>query len=253
MPRSIGGVLDDAIRLYRESFVASLPLLVMIALIFLIPSVLMSEMTSSIGTSTAPAASPVFWATYVVLLLVYLIFYAALISLIDSVVNERRRPLGEALGIGVARLPKILGASILFGLAVMIGCLLLLIPGIYIWGIFQLVFIPLVIEGAGVSASFGISNRLVTGHWWRTVTLTTVAIIIMVVFSMLGGLLVALLVAIARPGTMVALLINQIVSTIVNVFVVSWLPCVLLSIYYDLKLRREGDDLATRVDALAAR
>jgi hypothetical protein len=30
----------------------------------------------------------------------------------------------------------------------------------------------------------------------------------------------------------------------------SFIPCILLAVYYDLKLRREGGDLADRVGAL---
>jgi hypothetical protein len=52
-------------------------------------------------------------------------------------------------------------------------------------------------------------------------------------------------------GTVV--IANQIVGLIVNIIIVGWMPSVLLAMYYDLKLRHEGGDLAARVDALAAR
>lgn len=40
-PRSIGGVLDDGVRLYRESFRQIWPLLIVNAIIALAPSVIM--------------------------------------------------------------------------------------------------------------------------------------------------------------------------------------------------------------------
>jgi Na+(H+)/acetate symporter ActP len=45
-------------------------------------------------------------------------------------------------------------------------------------------------------------------------------------------------------------LVQQLVSSVMNLFTMTFFPCVLLSVYYDLKLRREGSDLAGRVGAL---
>jgi hypothetical protein len=72
------------------------------------------------------------------------------------------------------------------------------------------------------------------------------------VLSFLGGLVTALA-AVLRPSVGTVLIVNQLVSGIVNVVIVGWMPSVLLAMYYDLKLRHEGGDLSARVDALAAR
>jgi hypothetical protein len=47
-------------------------------------------------------------------------------------------------------------------------------------------------------------------------------------------------------------LIQRLLVTALNVVLISMLPCFLLALYYDLKLRHEGGDLAARVAALAA-
>jgi hypothetical protein len=43
---------------------------------------------------------------------------------------------------------------------------------------------------------------------------------------------------------------QQIVAGVLNLFTLSFYPCVLLSVYYDLKLRKEGADLVGRIGAL---
>jgi hypothetical protein len=258
-PRSIGGVLDAAVHLYRDSFRYILPLLIANALLAVVPGLILGLNQAA---ATTPAeqgravyqlmTSPGYWLTFLVVLLVNLMMYGALIGALDSVARGARMGLGEALQLGLSRLLRVIGASFLFGLAVTVGFILLVIPGIYLMGIFQLVFVAIILENSGVIGAFGTSQRLIKGHWWRSATILTVAIIILVVLSLLGGVVAAFLAAL-KPGAGTALIVNQLVGLIVDIFVVGWMPCVLLAMYYDLKLRHEGEDLATRVNALAAR
>jgi hypothetical protein len=256
-PRSIGGVLDDGVRLYRESFRQIWPLLIVNAILAVAPSLILGVNQAAPGSLQQmravyqTMASPGYLIGFLVLLLANLAIYGALLGSIDSVSKGGRMALGEALQLGLSRLPRVLGGSFLFGFAVALGFLLFILPGIYLMGIFQLVFVAIVLENARIGEAFGTSRRLIKGHWWRSVTIVTVAIIILIVLSFLGGLITALA-AVLRPGVGTVLIANQVVSFIVNVIIVGWMPSVLLAMYYDLKLRHEGGDLSARVDALAA-
>jgi hypothetical protein len=75
----------------------------------------------------------------------------------------------------------------------------------------------------------------------------------MFVVSLLAGFLSTAILALLRLNPMVALLGNQIVGAVLNVFLLGWVPSVLITMYYDLRLRHQGEDLAARVDALATR
>jgi len=258
-PRSIGGVLDDAFHLYRDSFRYILPLLIANAILAAIPGLVLGLNQAAAATPVEQGraiyqlmASPSFWITFLVALLMNLMMYGALIGSLDSVARGGRMGLGEALQLGLSRLPRVIGASFLFGLAIALGFMLFVIPGIYLMGIFQLVLVAVIVENSGVIGAFGTSRRLIKGYWWRSATILTVAIIILLVLSLLGGVVAGFLAAL-RPGAGTALIVNQFVGLVVNIFVVGWMPCVLLAMYYDLKLRHEGEDLATRVNALAAR
>jgi hypothetical protein len=80
----------------------------------------------------------------------------------------------------------------------------------------------------------------------------SVAIVIVMVFSFLSGILATLLSGLLGFTTVAAVVARSVVGGIVNVFIYALLPCFLVAMYYDLKLRHEGGDLAARVDALAA-
>jgi hypothetical protein len=142
--------------------------------------------------------------------------------------------------------------SLLWMLMLMVGFLLFIIPFFYLFGIFQLVFVAVVVEDARIFESFSTSARLIKGNWWRSTIIVTVAVIILIVLSILVSVVVGLLAVMRLPYATI-LVVNQVVAALLNIIIVGWLPCVLLAMYYDLKVRHEGQDLATRVDALAAR
>jgi hypothetical protein len=258
-PRSIGGVLDDAVRLYRGSFRHILPLLIVNAILAALPGLVLGLSQPTAATQAEQArilmqtiTSPGYGIMFFVVWLVNLMMYGALFGSLDSIAKGGKMQLGEAVQLGLSRLARLFGASILFAIMIAVGFLLLIIPGIYLMGIFQLVFVAIVLENAGIGAAFGISRRLIKGYWWRSTIIVTVAIIILIVLSLLGAVVGGFLAAL-KPGAGTVLIANQLVGLLVNIVVVGWLPCVLLAMYYDLKLRHEGGDLAARVDALAAR
>jgi hypothetical protein len=258
-PRSVGGVLDDAVRLYRGSFRQILPLLIVNAVLASLPGLVLGLSQPAAATQAEQAlallqtmTSPGYGILFFVGWLVNLMMYGALFASLDSIAKGGKMELGEAVQLGLSRLPRLFGASILFAIMIAVGFLLFLIPGIYLMGIFQLVFVAIVLENAGIGAAFGISRRLIKGYWWRSTIIVSVAIIILVVLSLLGAVVGGFLAAL-KPGMGTALIVNQLVALLVNIFLIGWLPSVLLAMYYDLKLRHEGGDLSARVDALAAR
>ena len=257
-PRTIGGVLDDAIRLYTASLPKIWPLALAAAIIMVVPGLFFGLATLK-NAALGPQAiagmmkSPGLWLTYLLMMLLYLVVYTAMMSAVNEVALGRPVILGDALSVGTRLMPRSFAAGILMALMIGIGCVLLLIPGIYLWGIFQLVFVAIVVDDTGISDSFGTSRRLIKGYWWRSVTIMSVAIIIVMVFSFLSGFLGALLSGLLGFATVAAVVARSVVGGVINVFVYALLPCFLVAMYYDLKLRHEGGDLVARVDALAAR
>jgi hypothetical protein len=266
-PRSIGGVLDVAFRLYSRSILPCMPLVLVATVMMVLPSLLMGRGAAAV-TPGDPAAmlafikSPTVLLSYLALIVVTIVVYGALFAQVDAIARGERMPAGAAFALGLRRFPVLLGVSILLGLMVIVGCLLLLIPGVYLWGVFQLAFIPPILERAGVFASLSTSARLVKGNWWRASVIVFVAtvmvMVLVLVMSMIAGV-VAGIGAAAGAGvadlanaTATAQAISLAISAISNLFTLTFFPSVLLAVYYDLKLRNEGADLASRVGALNA-
>jgi hypothetical protein len=258
-PRSIGGVLDDAIRLYRKTLMPCFPLLLIGVLITTAPAIWLTLLMPPMAATDPERVLAVFrlpavWLTYLVIILAYSAVYCALIYQIDAIARGQRLSLGEAVGMGLKRLPTLFGVTILFALMVTCGLILLVIPGIWLWGVFQLAFVAAIIERTGIFESFGVSRRLVRGNWWRANVIIFVAVVMLIVLMMVFGM-IAGVAMVATGGAATALstgaqVTQQIIAGILNLFTLSFYPCVLLAVYHDLKLRKEGADLVDRVGAL---
>ena len=298
-PLSIGGVLDNWMRLFSASFsrcwaLALVAVAVTATVQFLVTPVLPLPHQNPLvylqhTLSMVRAAS----LLYIVSGLVGLVVYGALLA--QQVAVMRGSPplsFAGALGRGLRRLPRMLLAAVLMLLIVVAACLPIglgvavlvgardaghasgsLTLGVVL-GSFALTLVviylsvrlefwlpALFVEDCGGAAALGHSWRLVKGHWWRVTMINFVAVIILLILSMavnwvaglVGGVFgLHAIDALTDPAQFIRRM--RVVSAIAATASVVTLPLVTamwLSIYQDLKLRREGADLAARAEALS--
>ena len=116
-------------------------------------------------------------------------------------------------------------ASVLAGIAIVIGLALIIAPGLYLITIWAVIVPVIVIEGVGAMASFGRSRALVRGHGWHVFgTLVMVYVILLVVDLILGLIFSAL------PGVLGSGLSAVISGTLISPF----LALVVTLVYYRL-------------------
>ena len=123
---------------------------------------------------------------YVPLLVDLVLGQVVTITLIYGTVQSLRgRPVGitEGLSQGLNRLPAALGVAILSGLGIVIGLVLLVVPGLYLATLWAVAVPVIVIERAGVGGSFSRSSELTDGRRWRVFGALLVMGIITVVIS----------------------------------------------------------------------
>ena len=277
-PRSIGGTIDDAIRLYRAALPKSWPLSLCGQLLIAVPVLILRMKLAGVSTSTGnPAAmlalvtSPSVWLSYLVVIVLSLAMYNALLVQINAVATAIAATAGQSFAVGLRLLPRslllllamlcilavvgmaagVLGAIHVSAILMSVFILALVVFGIYAWGRAFLANVALVVEDAGVFKSLGISWNLIKDHWWRTATVYTVAIIIAMVFYFVIAFAAGLIAALMRGSLETATILSQAVSVAGGTFLTPFFPAVLLALYYDLQLRKEGIDLSTRVNALA--
>jgi hypothetical protein len=256
-PLPIGGVVDDAIKLYRASFqhcwlIAVFGSLVAGAFgIFLTIYARVSGFSLTGLDALQIYREPPIVALYLLQAVLSLAFYGALIA-VQNTVGGATGPLGagKAIGIGFTRLGRATMAGVIWWVVITLGLILLLVPGIYLLGALCLWPVALYADDASATQSLQTSRELITGHWWRVSTILTIGLVIILVLAIMAGLLAAMLVAVSHRDLASGEIMVQVVSMIANVFVLPMVPAVLMAIYRDLKLRRGGGDLAARAAAL---
>jgi len=249
-PQSIGGVLDSGFKLYREA----------------LPQAWLLAALAALATAPVNLLQPYFIRTgvggviglpgllLIAAALAAVVLYAALISKIDAVARGAPLSLGGALSVGLQRMAGMILSGLAAGVAVIVGLCLFVIPGLIF--IIWFVFAPmaLVIERRGPLESLSYSHALVRGHWWRTAALLTIIGIVLFVVYMLFGVGVSIAVIMdpvaAQAGEVpwyVSLLVEPVLAALIGPLAYS----LMLAIFYDLRLRHEGGDLAARIAATA--
>ncbi len=255
-PRTVGGVLDDAINLYRECLPRSWPLALAPEVALALTNIhLESRLPPSSRQDPAAILSMLRSSDFVISMLFYfvvlLVFNLALTDHMHSVATGRPASAGRSLGVGLRLLPRAAGASLVIALATALGTLLLIVPGIYLAGALMLTFVAMIVGDLGALQSIGESYRLIRGHWWRAATIYTVATMIALAFYLILGLLAGLA-ATQGPGASALVIgLRRLASVVIGTLMTLWFPAVLLSIYYDLALRRADSLPRAAGDAVA--
>jgi hypothetical protein len=177
--------------------------------------------------------------------------YGALVKAESALARGEPEPsVGEALLAGLRRLPGMLLAGLLFGLAIGIGSIALLIPGIYLFVKLQLWLVAMFMEDASAMESLKISWRLTDKRWWRAMAILSVAFVLVYVVALAVGLVANIIDVAAHVSVMNRLIVNQLFSAASNILVMPLVVAIGVVMYHDFKLRSEGGDLAARVGSL---
>lgn len=119
---------------------------------------------------------------------------AALVKAVQDVRDGRADlSLGETLQAARPFIARVAVASILAGIAIGIGLILLIVPGLFLLTIWCLIVPVIVLEDVDFGASFGRSRALVRGHGWQVFgTIVLVFLVLIVVGLIIGAVLAAL-------------------------------------------------------------
>jgi uncharacterized membrane protein len=101
----------------------------------------------------------------------------------------RRIQFTEALAVGLRNFPGLLAVGLLYGLATILGCILLIVPGLMIAVAWAASVQSLIVERTGVFAAFSRSAELTRGNRWNIFALVLLYIAL---YCVLAGVIGAL-------------------------------------------------------------
>ncbi|HET9727044.1 MAG TPA: glycerophosphoryl diester phosphodiesterase membrane domain-containing protein [Gemmatimonadales bacterium] len=248
-PLSVGEILDTSFSLYRRHFGA----LATVSLVCTgLPLVLRLFVEASGGLFANLTLVLLYFLCLVVLSLVAT---GATVFIVSESYLGRPLTAREALVRATPHMVRILIASLLMGLVILLGFLLMVIPGV-ILAVGLAVAIPAVVLEAGRSASGALSRswELTRGSRWRIFGLgLTLFVLLYIPVVAISGLVAVLVPRGAAAGfgaSSTATIVALAIGGVVQLFIYPLFYCVLTVTYYDLRVRKEGFDLELLASSL---
>lgn len=254
-PQTIGRVLDSGFQLYRAKFMR----IVILALLGGLAPFAMS-IVSFLTISADGSIGLGFYAVQFLATVISFVFYLGILHALLQTAAGAPSTMGRNLAVGADKIIWVFLATICFALAVTVGLALLIIPGIFLMVAFSMYALAIIDEDDGPIASLRSSYRLIKGHWWRTaVVFTVISFIVMALylvvffvvgaaFGLGGGALIAsgtgqeadLAIGLYFGAVLLQLLLGALLGPVFY--------AVMVVLYNDLRLRKSGSDLDSRID-----
>jgi len=151
---------------------------------------------------------------------------AALVKAVQDVRDGRADlSVGETVSAATPYIWAVAAASILAGIAITVGLILLIVPGLILITIWAVIVPVIVIERSGALASFGRSQRLVRGNGWHVFGTLVLLFVILIIVNIVLGLIFAFLPILLRNG----------LSTVISgTLIAPFIALVVTLIYYRL-------------------
>ncbi len=175
---------------------------------------------------------------------------AACVKAISDIYLDQPTDIGSSLRFALRRLGSLLWLEIMTFVLLAFAFIVLVIPGIWLYAAWSVAVPALLIEGCGGWSALSRSFRLVRGRWWPAAGVLFVAA---VMTSIVSGAIEGLLVAISLSSSADVVLTVTVVSLAAGLSAVltrPFLAAVTTVLYYDLRVRHEGYDVALLAEQL---
>ena len=254
-PLGVGETLDVAIKLYRRNATTlwTIVALVVIPLQILDVIIRRASLPSDVFLSNGTLYSfsgqgtgsviVVVLASFLVAVATYIATGAVFEALISAYLG-RPTTWRSSLAHAQTRAASLIWLAVLTTVFVMIGFILLVLPGIWLLVAISVAVPALMFEGVGGFGAMKRSMELVDGRWWATLGRLLAAYVLL--FAVLFGI-TALGSAIASGVTLhnvtLFVALGGLLNVIATILIAPFVAAVLTVIYIDLRVRKEALDI----------
>jgi hypothetical protein len=151
----------------------------------------------------------------------------------------------ESLRFAARRMGTTLWLTIVLVVGLCLAFIALVIPGIWLMVAWSVAIPVMLVEGRGGFAALKRSFALVQGRWWATFGRLVVSyILVTVVTGVLSVVLLAPAIWAVDDTSFGALVLEHLANFAVSLLTTPFLAAVITLVYFDLRVRKEGFDLA---------
>ena len=182
-------------------YIDNLAIVIPISFIAVLPELVCYLIFASEGTDGGDGVAEAFVTQWVSVLagtwLMGLLMHAA----VTSISSGRKPSLNDSLWQSARVFFPLLLLSLLLGVAIVLGILLLIIPGLVLIVMFWVAVPALVVERRGILESFGRSRELTAGHRWKVLWVFLSEVLVSIVLAALLGIVFYIWTWVTSGGT----------------------------------------------------
>ncbi len=259
-PLGVGEILDAAFTIYRNHFKTLwLCVLVVVVPLAIIDTLITASVTENAfdpteePTATSDGAAIGGGLARIILgFILALLSAAACTRAVGAAYLGNRVTWQESLGYALRKLFPLIVLSILTGVAVIFGLVLVIVGAVFI-GVRLSVGSPaLLIDDIGPVAAFRRSWNLVGGRWWATFAVLLLSTLLVLFISLVINLLLVGPLLATDPNELVGATLTTIGTIVSNVFTVPLQAAVVAILYFDLRVRKEGLDIQLLAESVGS-
>jgi hypothetical protein len=176
------GVIGEAWGVYKTHWRHLLPLAFVTYLIVAVLTALLAAILTWVGAIIGFLISivAVFW------------LQAALVKAVEDIRDGRADlSLQETFDAAKPHLGSVIVAGLLAGLGIVVGLLLLIVPGLFLMTIWAVIVPVIVLENRSAGESFSRSRELVRGYGWGVFGVIVLTILLLIGFEIVLGLILS--------------------------------------------------------------
>jgi hypothetical protein len=255
-PLGVGQVVDRAARLYagnaRRIWLIVLPFALATQLIFLVLSfsalpsgteVVNGKLLVPFGSTASGLNIAIVVQAALNYLIVVQIVNGASLRLYSGAYFGEDLTTSQVLRFTIRKLPALLLLGLIYGLVLVIGFLFIIVPGIYLYVALCVVAPVLIVEGKGGFNALGRSQELVRGRWWPTCAALLLGLVVVLGGGFGLGAVVGAIESSGSTSPSAYLLVTALSNLIEQVLLSPITAALVITIYFDLRVRKEGLDL----------
>jgi hypothetical protein len=256
-PLSVGEIIDVAIKIWRRHFKT----LARIVFVVVAPVELFSTLiTASVGNFDPETFDPVtgdptfnggafagwlagMFTAQVLSGLAFLIASAAVLRAVSVAYLGGTPDWRDSLRAATSQIGRLIWLAFLMFGGLMLAAVALILPAVWLGVAWSLAFPVLIAEGQRGTKALGRSFKLIQNRWWPTFGVLFLAFLMQSLIGIVLGIPLGILTVLTSGDSLVAIFFSMIVNVVASVITTPFMAAVLVLIYFDLRVRKEGFDL----------
>jgi hypothetical protein len=256
-PLSVGEIIDVAIKMWRRQFGT----LARIVLVVVAPVELFATLVmASVGNFDVESFDPVtgdptfdggafagwlagMFTAQILSGLAFLISSAAVLRAVSVAYLGGTPDWRDSLRAATSRLPSLIWLGFLVFGGLVLAAIALIIPAIWLGVAWTLAFPVMIAEGQRGTDAMRRSFRLVQNRWWPTFGALFLAFLLQSFIGLVLGIPLGILTFSSEGDSLLAIFLSMVVNVVASVVTTPFMAAVLVLIYFDLRVRKEGFDL----------